>query len=142
MCVISLCTRGALDTWLRGRSTAALGVMLTFIAIALVVFLASGLVTTLVLSRVMGARPSLPRVSAAFLASCGFGAGVATAALFALPRNPCGGRQPCEYAGFMEGGLVLLALWLVIYSISYVVVGVLIARYQAKRISVERQHGA
>ena len=28
MCVISLCTRGALDTWSRGRSTAALGVML------------------------------------------------------------------------------------------------------------------
>ena len=27
MCVIPLCTRGALDTWLRGRSTAALGVM-------------------------------------------------------------------------------------------------------------------
>ena len=26
MCVISLCTRGALDTWSRGRSTAALGV--------------------------------------------------------------------------------------------------------------------
>ena len=25
MCVISLCTRGALDTWSRGRSTAALG---------------------------------------------------------------------------------------------------------------------
>jgi hypothetical protein len=27
MCVISLCTRGALDTWSRGRSTAALGAM-------------------------------------------------------------------------------------------------------------------
>jgi hypothetical protein len=27
MCGISLCTRGALDTWSRGRSTAALGVM-------------------------------------------------------------------------------------------------------------------
>ena len=27
MCVISLCTRGALDTWSRGRSTAALGDM-------------------------------------------------------------------------------------------------------------------
>jgi predicted RNA-binding Zn-ribbon protein involved in translation (DUF1610 family) len=27
MCVISLCTRGALDSWPRGRSTAALGAM-------------------------------------------------------------------------------------------------------------------
>jgi hypothetical protein len=116
--------------------------MVTFIASFVVAFLASGVVTTLVMSRVMGARPNFSRVSAAFLLSCGFGAGVATAALFALTRNPCGGRQPCEYAGFMEGGLVLLALWLVIYSISYVAIGVVIARYQAKRFSVETQHGA
>lgn len=116
--------------------------MVTLIAIAAVVLLASGLVTTLVLSRVMCARPSVSRVSAAFLVSCAFGAGVATTALFALTRNPCGGRQPCEYAGFMEGGLVLLALWLLIYSISYVALGVLIARYQAKRANVEARHGA
>ena len=30
MCVTSLCTCGALDTWSRGRSTAALGAMETF----------------------------------------------------------------------------------------------------------------
>ena len=131
-----------MDSAARRRSTAALGAMVTFIAIVAVVFLGSGLLTTLLLSRVMGARPNFPRVSSAFLASRGFGAGVATAVLFALTRNPCGGRQPCEYAGFMEGGLVLLALWLVIYSISYVALGVVIARYQAKRTSVETQHGA
>ena len=34
MCVISLCTRGALDTWPRGRSTAALGDSMSTIAIS------------------------------------------------------------------------------------------------------------
>jgi len=33
MCVTSLCTRGALDTWSRGRSTAALGAVIKFIAL-------------------------------------------------------------------------------------------------------------
>ena len=130
------------DTAALCRLSYSLGAMATFIAIVAVVFLVSGLLTTLLLSRVMGARPNFSRVSTAFLASCVFAAGVATAALFALTRNLCGGQQPCEYAGFMEGGLVLLALWLVIYSVSYIALGALIARYQAKRIGVETQHGA
>jgi len=112
--------------------------MATFIVMLAAGFLACGVVTTLLLSRLMGAKPNFSRVSSAFLASCVFSASVASAALFVLTRDPCGGRHPCEYAGFMEGGLVLLALWLVIYSISYVVLAVLIARYQAKRQTARR----
>ena len=37
MCGISLCTRGALDTWSRGRSTAALGVMFSRVALGFLI---------------------------------------------------------------------------------------------------------
>ena len=56
MCVISLCTRGALDTWSRGRSTAALDCLL---ANMLVVHWAKQNKTSAILAH--GIRPSYRR---------------------------------------------------------------------------------
>jgi hypothetical protein len=106
------------------------------IAIVISGFLACGAITTATISRVMNVRLTLWRVLSAFLVSFVVSACIASLAVFVSAQratDACPEKQSCEYGGLMEGGLMILLLWLAIYSVIYVAASFLVARYQGRR---------
>jgi hypothetical protein len=81
----------------------------------------------------MGVALSLSRILSGFFLSMLAGGIIASVALTALVRAGCEDQQPCEYGSFVEGGVVLAALWLAIYSVVYLAAALVIARHQARR---------
>lgn len=52
----------------------------------------------------------------------------ATGALRLILQMHCDASTPCDYAGPLEGGLTLSAVWLAFYVITYPIAAMLIAR--------------
>jgi hypothetical protein len=98
---------------------------------AVTLFVACAGITTAVLFRVAGSRPTLLRFLSSALASLSGGAAIASLTLVVLTRETCAGSESCgsDGFGFMEGGLMMAGLWLALYSLSYVVVGYLMAAH-------------
>lgn len=108
---------------------------MTLLLIIVALFVSCGVIVTAAISRMMGVALSLPKILSGFFLSALAAGIVASAALTALVRFGCGEKKPCEYGGFMEGGIVLVGLWLVIYSIVYLAAALLVARHQAQRVN-------
>jgi hypothetical protein len=96
-------------------------------------FIVCGAVTTVFITRAMRVSLTFGNVLASFLLSLVAGVLVASLAATIWANGVCAGQSPCEYAGFMEGGVVLVAVWLISYSLTYVVGGIVVARYQSRR---------
>jgi hypothetical protein len=105
----------------------------TFIFIIVALFVSCGVIVTAAISRVMGVALSLSKILSGFFLSMLAAGMIASAALTALVRTGCARQRPCEYGGLLEGGIVLAALCLAVYSIVYMAAGLLIARHQARR---------
>jgi hypothetical protein len=122
MCVISLCTRGALDAWSRGRSTAALYASMSFVArIVLGIFLAScvGGVAALLVGAPWWRWVSAPALVLSGWALLGH--------LVTLDDDAPGGwsspANPVQAKAFWRGSLAQLALKLVVFGGLAVFVG-------------------
>ncbi len=94
------------------------------------VFLLCGIAVTLAVSRIVGLRMTFGRLLAALSLAVAVSAAIASAIIAILPRASCGGDVPCEHGGLFEGGLLVLGLWLIFYSLSYITTAFLIARHQ------------
>jgi len=96
------------------------------------VILLCGPVVTLAMSRFVGLRITLRRFLVALASAIGVSAAVASALIAMLVRAGCAAEAPCEYAGLLEGGLFLLALWLLCYSLTYLIAAFFVARLQLR----------
>ena len=96
-------------------------------------FLACGLIATLTLSRLVGLALTVRGVLLKFLLSMVAGACIASAVIWVLSTAACQPSAPCEYGGFMEGGAVIALIWLVVYSVAYVLVGYMLARHRSRK---------
>jgi hypothetical protein len=99
-----------------------MGVLITIFA----TFVLCGALVTLIVSRFLRVELSVVRFLGAFLVAALLGVAVASMIIWALVRGEYGGF------GFMEGGLVIAMIWLVCYSITYLVSAVVVARIQSR----------
>jgi hypothetical protein len=96
------------------------------------VFLLSGTVVTLVMSRIVGLRMTFGRFLAALASAIAVSVAFASALIAILAKTSCGADKPCEYGGLFEGGLLVLGLWLVCYSLTYLIAAFFVARLQLR----------
>jgi hypothetical protein len=109
-----------------------MGVLVAIIATLVL----SGAFVTRIVSRIMSVEFSFARFVGAFLAAAILSLAVASIAVLALAGGTCEPGEPCEYAGFAEGGLVVALIWLACYSVTYVVSAVIIARVHSRKTVV------
>jgi len=112
-----------------------LGSTVTFIAAIGALFLACGMLVTLVMSRIVGAPLKPIGFSLACLASLVLSSLTASLAVAALGPPSCSGENCAGSGGWglMDGGLALVAIWLFVYSVAYVVVALAFAKYQVHK---------
>ena len=96
-------------------------------------FLTCGLIATITFSRLAGLAITVRGVFVKLLLSMLAGICIASVAIWALSEAACQPKVPCEYGGFMEGGLAIAVIWLVVYSVAYGFVGYLLARHQSRK---------
>jgi hypothetical protein len=106
---------------------------MSFYAIVGAVFLVCGSIVTYAASRLLRAKLTIRRFTVALLAAMLLSGAVASGVVAALTRNACGSAEPCESAGVMEGGVVVVLLWLLCYSVIYLLVAFLIAYIQSRK---------
>ncbi len=105
-----------------------------FLAAIGALFITCGAFATFVVSLIVGAPLKFGKLSMAVLAALVSSGLAASVALAALSPTQCRGENCAggDGWGFMEGGLVLAAAWLIVYSVTYIAVAFAVARYQAR----------
>ncbi len=96
------------------------------------VLVVCGSTVTVVVSRISRVKLTVGKFVLAIVVAAVIAGTIASLLIAALAKVGCMRDVPCEYAGFMEGGLFTSALWLLFYSIAYVVGAIVIARLQSQ----------
>jgi hypothetical protein len=106
---------------------------MSVLVVVIATFVLSGAFVILIVSRIMSVDFSFARFVGAFLGAAILSGAVASIVVLALARGTCEPGKPCEYAGFLEGGLFVAMIWLGCYSVTYIVSAIMIARVHARR---------
>ena len=96
------------------------------------VFAVCGSAVTVVVSRISRVKLTVGKFVLSIVVTAIIAGTIASLLIAALAEVGCTRDVPCEYAGFMEGGLFTGALWLLFYGIAYVVGAIVIARLQSQ----------
>ena len=99
---------------------------------AIAVFVVCGSAVTVVVSRISRVKLTVGKFVLSIVVTAVIAGAVASLLIAALAKVGCTRDMPCEYGGLMEGGLFTGALWLLLYSIAYVVGAFVIARLQSR----------
>ena len=95
-------------------------------------FVVCGSAVTVVVSRISRVKLTVGKGVLSIAVTAVIAGTVASLLIAVLAKFGCTRGVPCEHAGFMEGGLLTGALWLLFYSIAYVVGAFVIARLQSQ----------